>query len=122
MDELTGLHNYRFFQEQIRNEVRRAEREDTTLALLMLDIDDFKVFNDTRGHLADNVALRRLAGALKRAVRETDLPTRYGGEEFAVLLPNTPKVGALKVRNHRTRRHLAEWLRASRVTDLPLSG
>jgi diguanylate cyclase (GGDEF)-like protein len=97
MDELTRLHNYRFFQEQIQNEVRRAEREDTTLALIMLDIDDFKDFNDTRGHLAGNVALRRLAGVLRRAVRETDMPTRYGGEEFAVLLPNTPKLGALKV-------------------------
>jgi diguanylate cyclase (GGDEF)-like protein len=96
-DELTRLHNYRYFQEQIRTEVRRAEREDTSLALLMLDIDDFKGFNDSRGHLAGNVALRRLASVLKRAVRETDLAARYGGEEFAVLLPNTRKLGALKV-------------------------
>ncbi|MGD8894554.1 MAG: diguanylate cyclase [Acidobacteriota bacterium] len=97
MDELTRLHNFRFFQEQIQTEVRRTNREDTTLALLMVDIDDFKGFNDTRGHLAGNVALRRLAGVLKRAVRETDAPARYGGEEFAVLLPNTRKMGALKV-------------------------
>jgi diguanylate cyclase (GGDEF)-like protein len=96
-DELTQLHNYRFFQDQLRTETRRAAREDTSLALLMIDIDDFKNFNDTRGHLAGNVALRRLAGALTRAVRETDLAVRYGGEEFAVLLPNTPKLGALKV-------------------------
>jgi diguanylate cyclase (GGDEF)-like protein len=97
MDELTRLHNYRFFQGQIQTEGRRAEREDTTLALLMLDIDDFKAFNDSRGHLAGNVALRRLAGVLKRAVRDTDVAARYGGEEFAVLLPHTPKFGALKV-------------------------
>ncbi len=90
IDELTRLHNYRFFQEQIQTEARRADREDTTLALLMLDIDDFKAFNDTRGHLAGNVALRRLAGVLKRAVRETDFAARYGGEEFSVVLPNTP--------------------------------
>lgn len=96
-DELTRLHNFRHFQQQIRTEVRRAEREDTSLALLMLDIDDFKIFNDSRGHLAGNVALRRLASVLKRAVRETDLAARYGGEEFAVLLPNTRKLGALKV-------------------------
>jgi diguanylate cyclase (GGDEF)-like protein len=63
----------------------------------MLDIDDFKAFNDSRGHLAGNVALRRLAGVLKRAVRDTDVAARYGGEEFAVLLPHTPKLGALKV-------------------------
>jgi diguanylate cyclase (GGDEF)-like protein len=97
MDELTQLHNYRFFQEQIQNEVRRAERGDSTLALIMLDIDDFKSFNDTRGHLAGNVALRRLAAVLRRAVRETDMAVRYGGEEFAILLPSTPKVGALNV-------------------------
>ena len=96
IDELTRLHNYRFFQEQIQTEARRADREDTTLSLLMLDIDDFKGFNDTRGHLAGNVALRRFAGVLKRAVRETDFAARYGGEEFSVILPNTPKLGALK--------------------------
>jgi diguanylate cyclase (GGDEF)-like protein len=96
IDELTRLRNYRFFQEQIQTEARRADREDTTLALLMLDIDDFKGFNDTRGHLAGNVALRRLAGVLKRAVRDTDFAARYGGEEFSVILPNTPKLGALK--------------------------
>ena len=62
----------------------------------MVDIDDFKAFNDTRGHLAGNVALRRVAAALKRAVRDTDDVARYGGEEFAILLPNTPKLGALK--------------------------
>jgi len=96
-DELTQLHNFRHFQDQIRTEARRAEREDVTLTLLMIDIDNFKLFNDTRGHLAGNVALRRVAGALKRAVRETDSAARYGGEEFAVLLPHTPKVGGLKV-------------------------
>jgi len=63
----------------------------------MIDIDDFKLFNDTRGHLAGNIALRRVASALKRAVRETDSAARYGGEEFAVLLPHTPKEGALRV-------------------------
>jgi diguanylate cyclase (GGDEF)-like protein len=96
-DELTRLHNFRFFKDRIQTEARRAEREDTTLALLMLDIDDFKAFNDSRGHLAGNVALRRLAGALTRAVRDTDVAARYGGEEFAVLLPHTLKLGALKV-------------------------
>lgn len=96
-DELTRLHNFRYFQDQIRTEARRAEREEATLALLMIDVDDFKNFNDTRGHLAGNVALRRLAGVLKKAVRETDSAARYGGEEFAVLLPHTPKNGALKV-------------------------
>jgi diguanylate cyclase (GGDEF)-like protein len=96
-DELTGLYNYRYFQDRAPTEVRRAEREGNILTLLMLDVDDFKAFNDTRGHLAGNVALRRLAGVLKRRVRDTDVVARYGGEEFAILLPNTPKLGALKV-------------------------
>jgi diguanylate cyclase (GGDEF)-like protein len=96
-DELTGLYNYRYFQDRAPTEVRRAEREGNTLTLLMLDVDDFKVFNDTRGHLAGNVALRRLATVLRRSVRDTDVVARYGGEEFAILLPNTAKLGALKV-------------------------
>jgi diguanylate cyclase (GGDEF)-like protein len=97
VDELTRLYNFRHFQDRLKAEARRADREGTTLSLLMVDADDFKSYNDVRGHLAGNVALRRLSGALKRAVRETDVVARYGGEEFAILLPNTPKVAALRV-------------------------
>jgi diguanylate cyclase (GGDEF)-like protein len=97
VDELTRLYNFRHFQDRLRAEARRADREGTALSLLMVDADDFKAFNDAHGHLAGNVALRRVAGALKRAVRETDVVARYGGEEFAILLPNTPKVAALRV-------------------------
>ena len=97
IDELTRLFNFRHFQERLKAEVRRADRDGSTLSLLMVDADDFKAYNDTRGHLAGNVALRRLSAALKRAVRETDLVARYGGEEFAILLPNTPKLAALRV-------------------------
>jgi diguanylate cyclase (GGDEF)-like protein len=95
-DELTRLRNFRYFQDRLPTEVRRALRENSALTLLMVDIDDFKAFNDTRGHLAGNVALRRVAATLKRAVRDTDDVARYGGEEFAILLPHTPKLGALK--------------------------
>jgi diguanylate cyclase (GGDEF)-like protein len=63
----------------------------------MIDADDFKAFNDTRGHLAGNVALRRLATVLRKSVREVDVAARYGGEEFAILLPSTPKLAALKL-------------------------
>jgi diguanylate cyclase (GGDEF)-like protein len=96
-DELTRLYNFRYFQDRVASEVRRASRYDAPLTLLMVDADDFKAFNDTRGHLAGNVALRRLASVLRKAVREVDVPARYGGEEFAVLLPSTPKLAALKV-------------------------
>lgn len=96
-DELTRLHNYRYFQDRVAAEVRRAERYGAPLTLLMIDADDFKAFNDTHGHLAGNVALRRLAGVLRKSVREVDVVARYGGEEFAILLPSTPKLAALKV-------------------------
>jgi diguanylate cyclase (GGDEF)-like protein len=96
-DELTRLYNYRYFQDRVVSETRRALRYDHSLTLLMIDADDFKAFNDTRGHLAGNMALRRLASVLRKTVREVDVAARYGGEEFAVLLPNTPKLAALKL-------------------------
>jgi diguanylate cyclase (GGDEF)-like protein len=97
VDELTRLFNFRYFKERVAIEARRADRYGSPLTLLMIDADDFKAFNDTRGHLAGNVALRRLASALRRSLRDVDVAARYGGEEFAVLLPNTPKLAALKV-------------------------
>ena len=96
-DELTRLYNFRCFQDRVVSEARRSARYDTPLSLLMIDVDDFKAFNDTRGHLAGNVALRRLASVLRRAVREVDVAARYGGEEFAILLPSTSKLAALKL-------------------------
>ncbi len=96
-DELTRLYNYRYFQDRVVSEARRAQRYDHALTLMMIDADDFKAFNDTRGHLAGNMALRRLASVLKKSVREVDVAARYGGEEFAILLPNTPKLAALKL-------------------------
>jgi len=96
-DELTRLYNFRCFQDRVVSEARRSARYDTPLSLLMIDVDDFKAFNDTRGHLAGNVALRRLASVLRRAVREVDVAARYGGEEFAILLPSTNKLAALKL-------------------------
>jgi diguanylate cyclase (GGDEF)-like protein len=96
-DELTSLYNYRYFKDRIVAEVRRAARYDHPLTLLMMDADDFKAFNDAHGHLAGNMALRRLASVLRRSVREVDVAARYGGEEFAILLPNTPKLAALRI-------------------------
>jgi diguanylate cyclase (GGDEF)-like protein len=90
-DQLTGLHNYRFFSMRIEEELRRAKRYRHQLSLLMLDIDHFKKFNDTHGHPGGNIALRHLSALLKEAARETDIVARYGGEEFAIILPETTK-------------------------------
>ena len=96
-DELTRLYNYRYFQDRVVSEAHRATRYDHALTLMMIDVDDFKAFNDARGHLAGNMALRRLASVLRKSVREVDVAARYGGEEFAILLPSTPKLAALKL-------------------------
>ncbi len=93
-DELTGLYNYRFFSEFLRYEISRAERTNTPLSLAMLDVDDFKHYNDENGHEIGNVALREIAGLLTATLHRADIAARYGGEEFALILPATPKKGA----------------------------
>ncbi len=93
-DELTGLYNYRFLEECLARETERAKRQNTPLSLLMVDIDDFKHYNDRNGHEAGNRALADTASLLSEALRNVDFPTRYGGEEFALVLPSTPKIGA----------------------------
>jgi diguanylate cyclase (GGDEF)-like protein len=94
-DGLTRLHNHRYFQDRLRVESKRASRSGEPLALLLLDIDDFKTLNDRFGHSVGDEVLRRVAYLLNDAVRETDLPARYGGEEFAVLAPRTGREGAM---------------------------
>jgi diguanylate cyclase (GGDEF)-like protein/PAS domain S-box-containing protein len=89
MDELTQLYNARHFHSQIKMEVNRLERYDYPLTLLLLDLDDFKVFNDTYGHLEGDQVLMRLGQVIKRCLRKADSAYRYGGEEFTVILPMT---------------------------------
>jgi len=100
VDGLTGVPNRRRFDEYLLHEWRRAERAGGALSLLMADIDYFKAFNDTYGHLAGDDCLKRVAQALEHCVhRPADLAARYGGEEFACVLPDTDLAGAV---------HLAE--------------
>lgn len=88
-DSLTGLLNRRYLQERLNEEIQRSRRHRFALSLLMLDVDNFKSFNDTFGHLAGDAALRIVANILKQNLRGDDVAARYGGEEFAVLLPQT---------------------------------
>ncbi len=88
-DGLTGLYNYRHFKEVLGMEVRRSERHKSPLSLIMFDIDYFKHYNDTHGHLAGDKVLQKIAQLVSNNIRKIDLAARYGGEEFAIILPNT---------------------------------
>ncbi len=93
-DSLTSLANRRSFDEELTLEWRRSERTGGTLALILVDIDDFKQVNDTHGHQVGDAVLRKVGEVLGGRVRQLDVAARYGGEEFAVLLPETDLAGA----------------------------
>ena len=93
-DGLTGLFNRRYFNELIKIEFNRIKRTPSFLSLLMLDIDNFKNYNDTQGHQAGDILLKDAAKVFKNSVRTVDIVCRYGGEEFVVILPYTDKKGA----------------------------
>lgn len=104
-DALTGLYNYRYFHDRLAGEMTRSARYDHALSLVMIDLDHFKAVNDRHGHLAGDDLLREVAQALKRNIRrydeasvmkgaEIDVASRYGGDEFIVIMPETPVEGA----------------------------
>ncbi|MGB6054324.1 MAG: diguanylate cyclase [Burkholderiaceae bacterium] len=96
-DGLTGLFNRRYMEESLVREIRNAQRNQTPIAIIMLDIDHFKRFNDTFGHAAGDALLRRIGGMLQTEMRGGDLACRYGGEEFTVILPDTGLPQAFEV-------------------------
>lgn len=95
-DELTGLNNRRGFDECLQTELRSAQRDQMPLTLILCDVDFFKKFNDTHGHVQGDLCLQRLGSILRSVcLRPRDHAARYGGEEFALILPHTPKSGAM---------------------------
>jgi len=96
VDELTGLANRRGFSRVLHECIAEARKLGTPLTLVVCDVDHFKAYNDALGHVEGDACLREIGGVLQRACRRPgDLATRYGGEEFALILPNTPRSGAM---------------------------
>lgn len=96
-DYLTGLRSRGYFEQQLELEIKRAERKHASFALLMLDIDHFKSFNDSYGHHIGDRVLREVSSLLMRDMREVDTVARYGGEEFVIILPETSRRGSMQV-------------------------
>jgi diguanylate cyclase (GGDEF)-like protein len=93
-DELTGLNNYRHYENELEKEFARAIRHNHSFSLVVMDIDNFKLYNDTYGHMEGNIVLKQIAHIIIDSVRISDIPCRYGGEEFTLILPQTKKDGA----------------------------
>jgi len=93
-DGLTGLYNHRFFYRKLSDEIKRAERSGNPLALLIMDLDDFKHYNDANGHPEGDALLRKIADIMRENLRSTDYACRHGGEEFSAILPETDREGA----------------------------
>lgn len=96
-DSLTGLYNAGYFREALEQELERTERSLVPTALIMLDLDYFKQVNDQHGHEAGNKVLQQVAKLILHTTRKLDIPCRYGGEEFAIILPSTEPLMAISV-------------------------
>lgn len=106
-DELTGLYNRRHYEDVIRREIARARRSEQPLALVFVDFDHLKQVNSVYGHRAGSAALEQMGAAVGSTVRAVDLPFRFGGDEFVILLPDTNLEGALECAQ-RVRKHLQD--------------
>jgi diguanylate cyclase (GGDEF)-like protein len=121
-DTLTGLANRRVFQETLDSEIRRSRRYRWPVTVLMLDLDHFKAVNDSFGHMLGDIVLARVGGIVRHAVRDADAACRVGGEEFAVVLPETAREGGYAVAE-RIRRRVEHAFRGATVdgNDIPMT-
>jgi diguanylate cyclase len=117
-DPLTGLGNRKYFDRAAANAVAQTISEGGSLSLLMFDIDHFKSFNDSYGHLTGDQVLRLVAMSLKQTIKGQDIAARYGGEEFAVVLPNTALKQALTVADHIRRAVMAKELKKKSTGEI----
>ena len=124
VDGLTGLFNRRYFETRLEQEIQRQRRQADELALLMVDLDNFKDLNDSQGHLVGDRVLREVADILRRAVRIFDVCARYGGEEFVILMPGAGAPTALRIAERIRRQveqHFASGLRAGQPMPTTVS-
>lgn len=95
VDELTGVYNYRYLEQRLNEEIQRAKRHDSPLSVIYIDLDSFKLINDTFGHETGNTVLQRISQTARSAARGEDFVGRLGGDEFLIVLPQTDTAGAL---------------------------
>jgi diguanylate cyclase (GGDEF)-like protein len=111
-DSLTGLFNRRYFDDRLFEEFQRATRYNSTFSLAIFDIDDFKLFNDTEGHLAGDEVLKAIANIARESLRAIDIIARFGGEEFSIIMPQTDRDEAFLVAE-RVRKNVREFMPVS---------
>jgi len=118
-DGLTGVYNYRYLISSLENEVKRARRFKQTFSFVMLDVDNLKMHNDRHGHISGSQVLKEIAGIIKASCREIDFVSKYGGDEFGIVLPQTRLAGASKVTQRvleSVREHHFDGTRAEAIT------